>query len=170
MNIYLIGMMGSGKSRVGRLLAARMDRQWLDLDHVIEERTGESIEQIFDIHGEAHFRYLEEEAMNELLSMKNRVVSTGGGTPCTADLMVKMNSSGLTIYLRTPVDVLVQRLQKDEKVRPLLADLTTMQMSDTVSTILGKRKAIYETANLTVNAGGSSEEVVLAIRQYVDSL
>ena len=170
MNIYLIGMMASGKSRVGRILAARLKWPVLDLDQVIEERTGQSIEELFEVHGESHFRALEFEAMQELLQMNNLIIATGGGTPCHHDLITNMIDTGLTIYLKVVPKVLAKRLMKDEVVRPLLTDLTPEAMEDSLRELISKRKAVYERASYHVNANGSAEEVVMQIVQIVGGL
>jgi shikimate kinase len=170
MNIYLIGMMGAGKTRVGRKLAARLRWPVLDLDHVIEERTQQSIDEIFELHGEAYFRSLEAEAMEDLMKLDKMVISTGGGTPCHSDLLTKMIDTGVTIYLKVQPKELARRLMRDETVRPLLTDLTQFAMEESLRELLAQRKDIYERASYQVNANGLSEDVVKEVQGIVGAL
>lgn len=162
--------MGSGKTRVGRKLAARLRWPVLDLDQVIEERTGQTIDEIFEIHGERYFRSLETQAMERLLSLDNMVISTGGGTPCHDDLLTKMIDTGVTVYLKVSPKELAKRLMRDEKVRPLLTDLTQLAMVDALYDLLLQRKEIYERASYHVDGNGLSEEVVKEIVQILGNL
>lgn len=170
MNIYLIGMMGAGKTRVGRKLAARLRWPVLDLDNVIEERTKQSIDEIFELHGEAQFREFEHDAMTEIMKLDKMIVSTGGGTPCHNNLITEMIDSGVTIYLKVPPKELAKRLMRDEVVRPLLTDLTPSAMEEALRDLLEQRRYIYERASYTVDASGSAESVVRRIQSIVGAL
>ena len=170
MNIYLIGMMGSGKSRTGRKLAARLRWPMLDLDEVIEERTGQTVDELFELHGESYFRGLETEAMNDLMRLNNMVIATGGGTPCYGNLLNEMVDTGITIYLKSSPKVLANRLANDKRVRPLLADLSKDAVEDALRELLDQRKGIYERAAHQVNAEGSSEQIVQEIVNLVGAL
>jgi len=118
-NIYLIGMMGAGKTSVGRLLAKRARKSFFDSDQVIEERTGVSIATIFHHEGEQGFRTREEAAIAELTTLDNIVLATGGGAVLSDENRKSLGSSGYVVYLKALVEDLWRRTQAD-KTRPLL--------------------------------------------------
>ena len=118
--IFLIGLPGSGKSIFGKSLAAALDLNHVDLDQVIESKTNKSIDALFEIHGEAYFREIEKNALQELLEKSSTdILSCGGGTPCFYDNMSRMNVAGLTIFLDIPVSTIVKRIAENHD-RPLL--------------------------------------------------
>lgn len=120
-NIVLTGFMGTGKSTVGQIVAARLNRPFVDMDSVIEQRTSRTIADIFAAEGESEFRRLERELCAELSRQQYLVIATGGGAlvdPVNRKLMV---GSGMVICLTAPVEVLAARLQ-DDTARPLIAD------------------------------------------------
>lgn len=118
-NIYLIGMMGCGKTTVGRQLAKRLGRRFADADHEIEARTGVRIPTIFEIEGEPGFRQREARVIAELADETNLVVATGGGAVLDPANREVMRTSGLVIYLNAPPALLYERTRHDRN-RPLL--------------------------------------------------
>ena len=118
-NIFLVGPMGSGKTTVGRKAALRLGLDFVDCDEEIEARTGASVNLIFDVEGEEGFRKRETELILELAEGKGRLVATGGGAVLRPENRQAMNSGGRVVWLRTPVDQQVKRLEMDKK-RPLL--------------------------------------------------
>ena len=108
--IYIIGFMGSGKSTAGKKLASLMGWTFVDLDKKIEEFAGKSIPEIFAQDGETSFREIEAKILRSLNSLKNTVISTGGGTPCYSDNMEYMLDTGLTLYLKLTPGQLKSRL------------------------------------------------------------
>ena len=119
-NIYLVGMPGSGKSAVGKLLAQRLGRQFVDSDEMVAERAGRSVADIIQHSGEPTFRQLETETLAELAKQTNLVVATGGGTilnDANADMMLK---SGLAVHLKAAAQTLTDRLNATDELRPLL--------------------------------------------------
>lgn len=118
-NIYLVGLMGAGKTVIGKNLAKRLKLNFRDSDHVIEERTGVKISTIFEIEGEEGFRKREAQTIAELSELEETVVSTGGGAVLYEENRLKMKSSGFVIYLNASPRVLWERLRRD-KERPLL--------------------------------------------------
>ncbi len=118
-NIYLVGLMGAGKTTVGRQLAKRLHRQFLDSDHEIEARTGVRIPVIFEIEGEAGFRKRESQVLAELARESGLVLATGGGAVLAADNRRCMRESGLVVYLCAAPEVLFERTRHDRN-RPLL--------------------------------------------------
>jgi shikimate kinase len=118
-NIYLIGMMGSGKTSTARELARRLGMNVVDLDEWIEDRAHKSVNDIFAQDGEGAFRSLESEALAEISQGEGHVVATGGGVVLSQINVKRMQETGLVIYLKTGLDVLWDRV-KDKKDRPLL--------------------------------------------------
>ncbi len=138
-NIILIGPMGSGKSTIGQLLANRLNRDFYDSDHYIEEKTGVDIPRIFDIEGEEGFRLRETKALKELSSKKNLVLATGGGSVIKPENQKLLKASGFIIFLDTTVNQQLERLKHDKR-RPLLQ---TENPRERLESLLQQRKPIY---------------------------
>lgn len=118
-NIYLVGLMGAGKTTVGRQLAKRLHRRFLDSDHEIEARTGVRIPVIFEIEGEVGFRKRETQVLAELATATGLVLATGGGAILAPENRRCLRESGLVIYLSATPEVLYERTRHDRN-RPLL--------------------------------------------------
>lgn len=118
-NIFLVGLMGAGKTTVGKLLAKRLDKPFYDCDHEIQKRTGVNIPVIFEIEGETGFRQRESAMLKELARLDDIVLATGGGAVLSKDNRDLLHRSGTVIYLRATVNDLWQRTRHD-KNRPLL--------------------------------------------------
>lgn len=152
-NIFLVGLMGAGKTTIGRLLAVELDLTFKDTDHEIEQRTGADIPWIFDVEGEEGFRARERVVIEELTRLPGVLVSTGGGSVLLEENRKCLQSRGTVIFLDTSVELQLQRTRKD-KNRPLLqiddprSALTEMKIA---------RDPLYdEIADLKVFAGDSS--------------
>ena len=149
-NIFLVGMMGAGKSAVARQLAARLDKTFLDTDHEIEARTGVSIPVIFDVEGETGFRRREEQMIDELTQRPAIVLATGGGAILSAATRLRLKERGFTIYLHAKVSDLWHRTKNDRN-RPLLACADPKQR---LEELLEARDLLYrEVADLVVETG-----------------
>tara|TARA_A100001011_G_scaffold388044_1_gene466912 strand:- start:11 stop:502 length:492 start_codon:yes stop_codon:yes gene_type:complete len=147
-NIYLVGMMGSGKSTVGKILAKQLGKQCIDLDYQIEKKVGESIESIFQNEGELKFRYYE---TLELKKISNSVVACGGGIILSNENLNLMKRNGRIIYLKATLDELERRLIKS-KNRPLLKN---RDLRDSLEKILNERKRKYESIlSISVHTDG----------------
>ena len=122
--LVLTGFMGAGKSTIGRLLAARLGWDFLDLDTHLELRAGATIPEIFATHGEARFRRLESTALASALTRRNTVIALGGGTPesLTNRLLLEQTPATFTVFLDAPVPTLVDRCILQDVVRPVLSD------------------------------------------------
>jgi shikimate kinase len=118
-NIYLVGLMGAGKTTIGRQLARRLGRSFHDSDHEIVERTGVPIPMIFEIEGEDGFRRREMQTIAELTEMRNIVLATGGGVVLDPENRRRLHDSGWVVYLNVPPFMLYQRTRHDRN-RPLL--------------------------------------------------
>ncbi|MDP3537909.1 MAG: shikimate kinase [Azonexus sp.] len=118
-NIYLVGLMGAGKTTVGRQLAKRLGRPFYDSDHEIVERTGVPIPTIFEIEGEDGFRRREAQAIAELSEAQNIVLATGGGVVLNPENRRRLHDTGWVVYLNVPPALLYERTRHDRN-RPLL--------------------------------------------------
>ncbi|MCD6091050.1 MAG: shikimate kinase [Bacteroidales bacterium] len=152
MRIYLIGYMGTGKSSMGKKLAARMDFSFIDLDRRIENEQKKTITQLFIEKGEDDFRFLERLALHQTFEIENAIIATGGGAPIFFDNMEMMNAKGLCIYLRANTDVLISRLLPNQHLRPLIASLNQAELQDFIEGQLEKRIPFYEKAQLHVES------------------
>jgi len=149
-NIFLVGLMGAGKTTVGRALAKRLNKQFIDSDHEIEARTGASIPLIFEIEGEASFRQREAEVIRDLTAQQNIVLATGGGAVLDADSRAYLKSRGTVIYLRASVNSILQRTSHD-KNRPLLQ---TADPRKTIEDLSRTREPFYnEVADIIIDTG-----------------
>ena len=164
-NIFLVGLMGAGKTTVGRLLARRLKLRFFDSDHEIEERCGVKIPLIFEIEGEAGFRTREEQAIAELTSMEGIVLATGGGAVLNADSRRRLSASGTVIYLNARPEDLYERVRHDRN-RPLL---TTAEPLARLRALHAERDALYRgVADLVIDTGAQS--VQFLVRDLVDRL
>jgi shikimate kinase len=141
--IFLIGFMGSGKTTLGKKIASHLHLKFIDMDDFIEQKEGRSISSIFEKEGEAHFRTLEHEALKELLTMENVLVSAGGGTPCYFNNMELINAAAQSVYLKVEPEMLLGRLKGATSKRPLLANLTTEELRLQISEKLAVREPFY---------------------------
>jgi shikimate kinase len=148
--VYIIGFMGSGKSTAGKKLAALMEWTFIDLDRKIEARAGKTIPQIFAQDGEDHFRRIESDVLTSMKSMKETIVSTGGGTPCHGDNMDFMLETGLTVYLKMTPGQLTARLMESTGERPLIKNIPDDQLFDFIEKKLAVREKWYSRANIIV--------------------
>lgn len=151
--IFLIGMMGAGKSTIGRLLARRCGFEFIDCDRELETRSGVSIATIFELEGEESFRRREVALIDELTQRPRTVLATGGGAILSAENRSHLRNRGLVIYLRASVDEILRRTQKD-RARPLLQ---TPDRRLRIAHLLAEREALYEeTAHVTVQSSAGN--------------
>ncbi len=166
-SLYLVGMMGSGKTSTGRPLAERLGYGFVDADAVIEQAAGCSIPDIFDRDGEAGFRSLESQVLSAISQRHSLVVATGGGV-VTQPENWGMLHSGIVIWLDVVPDQLLQRLNADSTVRPLLQ---TADPEAALNVLLNERRPLYAEADLTVVINDETPEAVAdGILQLVPSL
>lgn len=152
-NIFLIGMMGAGKTTIGKLLAHSLDKTYLDSDREIQKKTGVSIPVIFEIEGEPGFRKRETDVLSELVKGENIVLSTGGGAVLSATNRELLMRHGTVIYLRATIDDLWRRTRQD-KNRPLLQ---TANPRKRLIELYAQRDPLYrETAHIIVESGKRS--------------
>ena len=148
--VFLIGYMGCGKTTLGEVLARQLGYRFIDLDEFIEERQGMTVVQIFDELGEKRFRELETEALREVASMTDVIVSCGGGTPCHGDNMAMMNQAGTTVWLTTSPERITARLLLPEQKckRPKINTLPDDEVLPLVEKELQARTPYYSRSQL----------------------
>ena len=160
-NIFLVGLMGAGKSTVGRILARRLGKRFVDTDHEIEKRNGVTIPVIFEIEGEDGFRRREQEVLADLAQEKDLVLSTGGGIVLKPENREVLRNHGFVVYLNARPELLADRTKHD-RTRPLLNvedPLTRLRE------LYAVRDPLYrEVAHAIVETGrGAPQQVVQAI-------
>ncbi len=147
-SIVLIGMMGSGKSSIGRRAALRLGLPCVDADAEIEKAAGMTVEDIFSVRGEAEFRSGEARVIMRLLEGGPQVLSTGGGAFMNSDTRVAISSKGVSIWLKAELDVLMRRIRRRHD-RPLLK---TDDPAATLRKLMQEREPLYALADLTVQS------------------
>jgi len=167
-NVYLVGYPGSGKTTIGKLLAIKLNRSFTDVDKYIENRYHRTIATLFEEKGEAGFREIERRSLQEISGFENVLVSTGGGLPCFFDNMDVMNQTGMTIYLKTNVNDLLNRLDSNIHNRPLINGKSSEELRDFVEMNLKKRESFYNQAKCIIEVPNFSSKKEM--NQWVDEL
>jgi len=144
--IVLVGMMGAGKSTIGRRLAARLGMPFLDADSEIEAAAGMSISDIFEVHGEPHFRDGEARVIARLLEGGPAVLATGGGAFMREDTRNRVGAKAVSIWLKADADIIMRRVRRRAD-RPLLQ---TADPEATVGRLISEREPVYQHADLTI--------------------
>jgi shikimate kinase len=164
-NIFLVGMMGAGKTTVGRLLAARLGRAFIDSDIELEARCGVKVPLIFEIEGEEGFRNREVGILEELTARSGVVLATGGGAVLRAENRQRLASRGVVVYLRAQPHDLYMRTRHD-KNRPLLA---TADPQRRLEDLFKQRDPLYvEVADLVVDTGRQGVQIL--VKQLLSTL
>jgi len=157
-NIFLVGLMGAGKTTAGRSLAARLSKTFHDSDHEIEARTGVRIPVIFEIEGEAGFRRREAEAIERLTAQNEVVLATGGGAVLDAESRAHLKSRGLVVYLHAQPADLARRLGRDRS-RPLLRGVNPRVR---LEELYAARDPLYrEIADIVMDTGRQSASALV---------
>ena len=165
MNIFIVGPMGSGKSTVGKIISDELFLNFFDTDEEIENRTGASIDWIFDLEGEEGFRKRESGVLEEMVQKNSVVLSTGGGIILSENNRELLSSRGTVFYLATPISVQLERTAKD-KDRPLLKNGDPGQI---LQELHEKRKNLYKSVSdhIVETEDKSSQEVAWEIINLV---
>ncbi|MBN9080428.1 MAG: 3-dehydroquinate synthase [Rhizobiales bacterium] len=165
-SIVLVGMMGSGKTSVGRRLAQRLGLDFVDADHEIEAAADMTIQEIFARHGEGYFRDGERRVMARLLAEKQRVLATGGGAFMQALTRENISRHGVSVWLNADLDVLARRVRKRTN-RPMLH---TTNPEDTLRKLIDERYPVYAQADVSVlSIDGPHDVVVDAILEQLET-
>ncbi|MBL0294351.1 MAG: shikimate kinase [Saprospiraceae bacterium] len=173
MIVFLIGMMGSGKSTLGRAIANSLGCNFLDMDCYIESKIGLSIAEIFEIHGEPFFREQEHLFLENLKNSAQGllIVSTGGGVPQNPANMLIMKKKGKIIYLRTATELLVKRVHKNLKNRPILNDVFSEdELIISLEKLLNTREPMYLRADTIFDTSISKANNIKGLLTVINEL
>jgi 3-dehydroquinate synthase len=167
-NIFLVGLMGAGKTTVGRALAKKLNKRFIDSDQEIEARTGASISLIFEIEGEASFRQREADVIRDLTAQDDIVLATGGGAVLRPENRAFLHARGTVIYLRASVGSILQRTSHD-KSRPLLQ---TPDPRRKIEQLMQEREPLYaEVAHIVIETGRPNvQSLVQSILAQLDRI
>lgn len=166
MNIILIGIGGSGKSTVGKLLANKLDKKFFEMDKIIEKKVNMSIPQIVEKFGWDKFRDCESQVVDDLCKLNNTVISSGGGVVIREENISKLKANGILIWLRARIDTLAKRIG-DGKSRPILSNPKNIKKE--LKQIYDGRKKLYQKAadcNLNTDSN-TPEEIADKIIKYL---
>ncbi len=153
--IFLIGMMGSGKSTIGARLAELLALPFVDTDAAIEKADGRSVQQIFEQEGEVYFREKEQQFLQQLPQQAG-VVACGGGLPCFFNNMELLKSKGIVVYLEAAAEQLFERIKGDD-LRPKLRDVKGFKL------LKAQREATYQKAHFKIDAKQSVEAIIAEV-------
>ena len=162
-NITLCGMMGSGKSTLGKILANKLDYNFIDVDKMIENNTKKTIKKIFEEDGEEYFRNLEEKITINILKHKETIISLGGGAIINKKIRSSLRKNSYNIYLNVDVDILTKRLQ-NSKTRPLLYN---KNLKKELMNIIDIREKFYRKADLIVENEKNINETIKKIIKII---
>jgi shikimate kinase len=170
--IVLVGLMGAGKTNIGRRLAQRLGVPFVDADDEIEKAAGCSIADIFAVYGEAVFRDGERRVLARLLDAPPHVLATGGGAFMDASVRAKVREKGVSVWLRADLDTLVYRVSRKSEERPLLAGKDAREV---LARLMEQRYPVYAEADITIDSGRESPDatviqVVAALKQRFAAL
>lgn len=163
MNIFLVGLMGSGKSFWAHKLSTVFKMPAFDLDKEIEKAESKTIPEIFAEKGEAYFRQKENEILKTFALKSNFILATGGGAPCFHDNIDWMNKNGTTIWIDEPLSIIAARLKKGKSHRPLIANVADEGLESFFYEMREKRKPFYSKAKYHLNGGNLNEKHFLEI-------
>ena len=165
-SLVLTGMMGVGKSTIGRLIAKRLKIKFIDVDKVIEKKEKKTIKRIFEDNGEKYFRKLEEKTTLKILKNNRSVIALGGGAFINKEIRQKVLTSCLSVWLKVDLDKLIKRYNKNDR-RPLL---DKKKLSTDVKRIYHSRKKIYSLANFKINCDNIDKiKIVQKILNFYES-
>ena len=169
-SLVLVGMMGAGKSSIGRRLAARLEIPFVDADAEIERAAGMTISDIFAKHGESSFRSGEARVIARLLDAGPQVLATGGGAFMNAETRGLIGQKGISIWLKADFDILMRRIRRRND-RPLL---NTENPADTLHRLIEERYPVYQLADVTVHSRDVPhdtivDEILSAVAQRIDA-
>ncbi|MEO8887213.1 MAG: shikimate kinase [Mucilaginibacter sp.] len=160
MKIFLIGFMGCGKTTWSKKLAAHLGYDFIDLDHVLQDKVGMTIAEYFAAHGEEAFRKLESSILKDTEYPENTVISTGGGLPCFFNNLQWMNANGKTLYIKLSPKTLAERLENAKTERPVLRGKHGDELVAFITEKLAEREGFYMQAAHIINGIDLSVEKI----------
>lgn len=149
--VFLVGFMASGKTTLGKKIANSLNLDFFDFDNYITTKIDKSISDIFYNEGEDFFRTCEANLLEDFFNKDNYVLSTGGGTPCFFNNMQKLKNNGITVFVNTPLYIIISRLLNGKGKRPLIENLPATQVPDFVKSLYSQRIPYYEKSNIFYN-------------------
>lgn len=158
--------MGCGKSHIGKRLAKKLDLPFIDMDDFLEKKENRSIRNIFEEEGEGYFRQKEKEGLREMLQFEKAIIATGGGAPCFFDNGDWMNANGVTVYLQTPIEMIIENLQKEMSKRPLLKGLSENELESFIGNKLAEREAFYQNVHIVYERQIGGDKAVEELAKY----
>jgi shikimate kinase len=161
--VFLVGLMGSGKSFWAQQLSAILHIPAFDLDTEIEKTEVKKVAAIFADDGENYFRQKENEVLKSFADKPNFILATGGGAPCFFDNMGWMNAHGTTVWIDEPVEIIAARLEKEKSHRPLIANVETEGLANFLTQMRDKRKSFYSKAKFHLSGNNITEKDFLKI-------
>ncbi len=166
--VYIIGMMGVGKSTTGKRLANQLGFSFHDLDQIIETKTGKKIHQIFEENGEDYFRNLESTTLKTFPNI-NSVLATGGGTPVFFDNLDWMLNSGVVVWFQLPIKMIAQRIIQSKEKRPLASATSAIELQKQLESIYKQREKFYQKAHFTLETKNVSAEKLKNLANQIKS-
>ncbi len=163
-SLVLVGLMGAGKSAIGRRVGAELTLPFLDADNEIEAAAGQSIEDIFSQHGEPYFRDREEKVIERLLLDTPSILATGGGAFMSEKTRANIKKHGISIWLKADIDILMERVGRRDH-RPLLKAEDPHAI---MQKLIDQRYPIYEKADITIQSRDVPHEVI--VQEIIDAL
>jgi len=157
-NVVLVGMMGAGKSSIGKRLAERLGLSFIDADTEIEAAAGKSIPEIFAEHGESYFREGERRVIARILEGRGRVLAAGGGAFMNSETRARIATRAVSVWIKADIEVLMQRVRKRSN-RPLLR---TADPEATMRALIEQRHPVYALADITVLSRDIAHEVIVS--------
>ncbi len=166
--LVLVGLMGAGKSVIGKRVATMLRLPFYDSDQEIEKAAQMTITELFEIYGESEFRALEQRVILNLMKKNPLVLATGGGAYINENIRKAIHKNGISIWLKVDLDILMQRVSK-HPTRPLLQ---TANPKETMQKLMEQRYPIYEKANVTINSHKESrhtvaQNVIRSVQHYL---
>jgi len=155
-SIIFVGLMGAGKTAIGRKVAGLLGLNFIDSDHEIEEVSRTTIPDLFELYGEAEFRALEQRVISRLLESGPRVLSTGGGAFMNEQTRTAIAGQGVSVWLKADIDVLMERVSKKQN-RPLLKNADPRGV---MQKLIDQRYPVYALADVTVETRDERKEVI----------
>ncbi|MCY0967591.1 shikimate kinase [Chryseobacterium wangxinyae] len=162
MIISLVGYMGSGKSHISKILSEKINFKLIDLDKEISRRNKLTIPEIFENKGEIYFRKVEREILEEILATEENIVfSLGGGTPVYYNNMEIINHNSKSIFLRTSINTLIERISKQKEKRPLIANISDENLPEFIAKHLFERNEFYSKAQYHISTDFKEPEQIM---------
>ena len=176
MNIILIGFRGTGKTTIGKMLAQRLGKEFVDADAYLEQREGNTIKDIFAEGGENLFREIETHVIAELCQLNNRVIATGGGAILREENLKALKKSGIIVILDADVDTIYKRIHNDKQTYQRMPNLTNLGKYQEIENLLEYRMPLYDRAadfvinTTSISATDAANKIIDFLHSHVMDL